>query len=316
MMPFKNILCHYSKPNGTAVLQRAVRLAKETHARLTVVEVIPALPDVYPIAVPPASGMTLADLYQATLQQSREHLEQLIKPWHHKSLTMEIKLLTGTPFLEIIKKVLRDQHDLVMTSVMTKSKARSKLTGTTALRLIRKCPCPVWVVTDAHDHPYRQIMAAVDMEPRQKGKQTINHRILTMAAAMADLEKSTLTVAHCWGRYPEWLLGFDYVDVPPVQLTQILEQTQRVHQQWLDGFMKSLRLPSGKVRPKLLSGDPGEELPKQARKEKVDLLVLGTVTHTGLSGFLMGHTAEKVLNEIHCSLLALKPKGFKSPVRL
>ncbi len=44
------------------------------------------------------------------------------------------------------------------------------------------------------------------------------------------------------------------------------------------------------------------------------LLVMGTVCRTGVPGFFIGNTAERVLQHLDCSLLAVKPKGFETPV--
>ncbi|MEK6237750.1 MAG: universal stress protein, partial [Planctomycetales bacterium] len=48
----------------------------------------------------------------------------------------------------------------------------------------------------------------------------------------------------------------------------------------------------------------------------IDLVVMGTVGRAGISGFITGNTAERLLSRIPCSLLAVKPPGFKSPVLL
>ena len=48
----------------------------------------------------------------------------------------------------------------------------------------------------------------------------------------------------------------------------------------------------------------------------IDLLVMGTVCRTGIAGFLIGNTAEEVLNQVGCSVLTLKPEGFVTPVTL
>lgn len=45
------------------------------------------------------------------------------------------------------------------------------------------------------------------------------------------------------------------------------------------------------------------------------MLVMGTVARTGVAGFFMGNTAENISQRISCSLFALKPKGFISPVK-
>jgi len=42
---------------------------------------------------------------------------------------------------------------------------------------------------------------------------------------------------------------------------------------------------------------------------------MGTVARTGILGCLMGNTAENIVVELKCSLLALKPGGFVSPVK-
>ena len=41
---------------------------------------------------------------------------------------------------------------------------------------------------------------------------------------------------------------------------------------------------------------------------------MGTIARTGLPGVLIGNTAEKVLDDVHCSVVAVKPPGFVSPL--
>jgi nucleotide-binding universal stress UspA family protein len=53
-----------------------------------------------------------------------------------------------------------------------------------------------------------------------------------------------------------------------------------------------------------------------ANHVSVDLLVMGTLCRTGAAGLLIGNTAETVLSGVNCSLLALKPDGFVSPVQV
>jgi nucleotide-binding universal stress UspA family protein len=48
----------------------------------------------------------------------------------------------------------------------------------------------------------------------------------------------------------------------------------------------------------------------------IDLVVMGTVARGGIPGLLIGNTAERVLRQLPCSVLAVKPDGFVSPVKL
>ena len=45
-----------------------------------------------------------------------------------------------------------------------------------------------------------------------------------------------------------------------------------------------------------------------------DLFVEGTFTRPGISGLMIGNTAEAILNQLTCSVLAIKPPGFQTPV--
>jgi len=51
-----------------------------------------------------------------------------------------------------------------------------------------------------------------------------------------------------------------------------------------------------KPQTHLLKGLARHEIPAFASKMKVDLMVMGTLSHTGISGFFMGNTAETILN--------------------
>jgi len=65
-----------------------------------------------------------------------------------------------------------------------------------------------------------------------------------------------------------------------------------------------------------VKGDPKQIIQQQVEQLGPDLLVIGSVARTGLSGLLMGNTAEAVLNEVDCSVAIVKPAGFKSPIHL
>jgi len=61
---------------------------------------------------------------------------------------------------------------------------------------------------------------------------------------------------------------------------------------------------------KILDGIPEDEIPKLADKLNSRLIVLGTVSRSGLKGYIMGNTAEQLLHNLHCDVLAIKPEGF------
>ena len=64
----------------------------------------------------------------------------------------------------------------------------------------------------------------------------------------------------------------------------------------------------------LAKGWAHEEIPKLAKELNIDAMVMGTVGRIGVPGFIMGNTAETILSQINCSVVAIKPPGFKTNV--
>ena len=86
---------------------------------------------------------------------------------------------------------------------------------------------------------------------------------------------------------------------------------------WLDRLLRKAGAwigpeDSQAVEPRthLLKGSPSAIIPNLARTLRVDLIVMGTVARTGIPGLIIGNTAESILRDIDCSLLAVKPEGL------
>ena len=101
------------------------------------------------------------------------------------------------------------------------------------------------------------------------------------------------------------------------------EKTRQLHRSWLDKQQRQLLKTLGKetmnyLAPQLhlLEGEICELIADFIEENKIDVVVMGTVARTGISGFFMGNTAESILNTIDCSMLAVKPPGFMTPVTL
>jgi nucleotide-binding universal stress UspA family protein len=58
-------------------------------------------------------------------------------------------------------------------------------------------------------------------------------------------------------------------------------------------------------------GFPVEEIMKYAADHDIDLIVVGTHGHTGLSHLLLGSVAEKLVRLATCPVLTVHPKGHQ-----
>jgi nucleotide-binding universal stress UspA family protein len=91
----------------------------------------------------------------------------------------------------------------------------------------------------------------------------------------------------------------------------------------LNAFLRAVASARGRdvldyLKPQthLVKGRARKEIPALAKQIEADLVVMGTVARTGVPAFIMGDTAETILNQIGCSVLAIKPPGFATPVTL
>ncbi|ODS35945.1 hypothetical protein BEH94_02575 [Candidatus Altiarchaeales archaeon WOR_SM1_SCG] len=313
MEHFENILLVTDgKTRGEAALKRASTLAKNNQAQLTVVEVVEKLPrDLKRINTP----TSIADMQKLIIRDRLKHLENIIAPIKDEGVRVTAKLLIGTPFLEIIREVLRNNHDLVIITAECKGGLKEMLFGTTTMHLMRKCPCPVWAIKPAKHKRFSRILAAVDKYPSGDERNALNDRIMELASSLARSENSELHIIHTWSVYGERSLR-TRGGMQENELYKLLHEIRNGHKVWLDELVKKYTPNIPKKQVYLLKGEAGALIPSLAEKKRIELIVIGTVSRTGIDGLLIGNTAERVLQQVDCSVLAIKPDGFVSPVKL
>jgi nucleotide-binding universal stress UspA family protein len=143
MQRFKKIVFYQRNAADHPALDRAALLAKRSQARLTVVEVFEDLPRDLGMAnhgTPPTDPVT------SLTKERQERLQQLVASLMEDGSQIKTTLLVGTPFLEITREVLREGHDLVIMTGEGPLGLKQVLFGSTSMHLMRKCPCPVWVM--------------------------------------------------------------------------------------------------------------------------------------------------------------------------
>ncbi|MGB5254528.1 MAG: universal stress protein, partial [Sedimenticolaceae bacterium] len=228
------------------------------------------------------------------------------------------RVVTGTPFLEIIRQVLREQHDLVILTAEGKGGIKERVFGSTSMHLMRKCPCPVWVMRPKRAKPYRRIMAAVDVAdrfPDEPERRSLNSVIMQLASDLARMDDSELHLVQAWSLYAEGYLEARG-GMSDKQIRKMRQELKQQYESRISTLLGDIDLRGVAFHQHLVRNSPSEAIIKQVRKHQIDLLVMGTVCRTGLSGFFIGNTAEKVLGNVDCSVLTLKPEGFVSPVTL
>jgi nucleotide-binding universal stress UspA family protein len=314
MHRFKNILLLYDKrPEYRLNIKRGVQLATRNEARLTVVDVIEE--ESWDSAEPYVSA-SFPDLKQLVTEARQKDLESAIEPIRQQGLDVRAKLLHGKTFLEIIREVLRDDHDLVIKTAQGEDGLKDMLFGGTAMHLMRKCPCPVWVVKKGENEHYDRIIAAVDPDPSDEQKNQLNFKIMDLATSLANLEQSELLVVHAWSLYGETILRGGVGRMDREEIDRLVREAEAGHKEGLSNLLEKYDLHGLNYRVHLIKGEAGRVIPELAEKKQADLIVMGTLSRSGVAGFFIGNSAEKIIQKVNCSVLTVKPDGFVTPVQL
>jgi nucleotide-binding universal stress UspA family protein len=313
MQRFKNIFFYIGgEPIQKAAFERTAALTKRNQAFLTVAGTLEALP---PEARLLAKFTNPAELQDITNEELNKRLEHLIAPLRAEGIKVSVKILHATPFLEIIREVLRNNHDLVMIAPQSKVELKEMIFGSTAMHLLRKCPCPVWVMKPNRLHRYARILAAVDPSPDGEERKQLNSKIMELAISLAEMEESELHIVHAWTQFAERILS-GRAGLSQTKLDEILRETKKLHERWLGELLVTYNLENLKHQVHLLKGEPGKLIPALVRTKQIDFVIMGTLSRTGISGLLIGNTAERVLQQVDCSVLTVKPDSFVTPVKL
>lgn len=320
MKRFNNIL--YVGETGVAAdsgLARAVSLAQNNQAGLSVIDVVRE--QAAGIGMP-TGGPISADLTAAVVAKRREELESSVA-FYRDRLDIDVDVLVGRKFLELIRKVLRDSYDLVIKPAED-PRWLNRLFGSEDMHLLRKCPCPIWLMKPNESTNYRCILAAVGFDPgeQEPDEDALNTFILELASSLALSDFADLHLVHVWDA-PEAGFVSLWSDNPDTAEIRFVESVCAHHEAGMEQLTRRLCEYIGKEAYDYLS--PKVHLPKGLASREIlalverieaDLVVMGTVGRTGISGLFIGNTAETVLYGLQCSVLAVKPPGFVSPVSL
>lgn len=302
MRRFKNILFVPDEEfHDRGALARATSLARENGARLTVAA---------SWAPPRWAGR---EVHERMEREMRARLDALVAPFDETPIATS--LLPGPKgFVEIVRQVLREDHDLLIKPAELVSRGSRGL-GSRDMHLLRKCPCPVLILQPDGGERFTRILAAVDTDP-YGAQDELNDLIMSLAVSFSEEEDTELDVVQAWRLEGESSLRGGLGRLPDWRIEEMRRGKRRGHEQALDRLTQRYPLDQIGAVIHLTEGPPEEVISAVARRRGADLIVIGTVGRAGMSGVIIGNTAENVLSQVSCSVLAVKPPGFSTPIRL
>jgi nucleotide-binding universal stress UspA family protein len=309
MHRFRNILFHAGTKRSETAVCRTVELAIENDARLTMLDVIPHVPKAVGMLTRIAEPAELEDL---VARDRRDRLLEMASEYSDTGVDIDVVVCRGKPAVEIVRQVIRQQHDLVI-KVAGGSVDQGYFFNGPGQSLMRTCPCPVWVLKpDVHGR-FARVLAAVDMDDEDEAHASLNSRIIAIAQGIAERENAEL---HFVSACDLWMESSLRRRAGDAEIDELLSFRRAQTEQELEDLLVRSEVDMRRAGVHVLHGTPYERIHDTAKKLGADLVVLGTVCRSGIAGFLIGNTAEQLLTRLKCSVLTLKPPSFKSPITL
>jgi universal stress protein E len=310
MRRFQNILyATRGTQDEQASLKQALSLARNNAATLQILAVCPMLPRKLG-EYQAGYEASVSDRISASIANTL--VDMRVAP---DAVRTAVAVECGdTPAVRIVRRVLRDAHDLLI----KQAEQTERGIGFPALdmQLLRLCPCPVWLCRPISRHRNEtRVGVAVDPQSVDPAGRDLALQLIHLSRSLADMCSGELSIISCWDfQYEDTLRHSPWVKIAEEEIVAGVTSAERDARGALDRLVDESGI-AGPNRVHLTRGRPDRAIPQLVDKLQLDILVMGTVGRIGIPGFIIGNTAENTLREIRCALLAVKPNGFVSPVR-
>lgn len=287
-MPFQQILCgvvvdgtgHALTGASEKAVQQAAAVAEHTGGHVTLYH--SSWEDEAPTMV--MGGVLVrggpSTVVNETLEARRAKLAEM-------GIAVSVTRDDERPWLAMVRAAVEGRADLIVVARRDEPRPDHGRLGRNSHKLLRKCPCPVWVVDPHHELLRQCVLAATDHSP-------VGGRAVRLGAFLAQSWSCPLHVLHVLEKEKEG------EDDARAAIRAALDQGE-----WT----------APELQLHLESGRPSERISAAVDRFAPDVLVMGSVSRSGIPGFFVGNTAERVLDELDCSLLTIKPLEFETPVR-
>jgi nucleotide-binding universal stress UspA family protein len=312
MERFSSILVVIGGEPYDATMTRAVALAMKNGARLTIIDVVAPISHSFFAA----EAYLPQNLEADAVAERRNELMKIASEYVATGIEAAVVVRVGNPAIEIVSEVIDSGHDLVIKTANTQTGLKHLL-GSVTRALMRTCPCPVWAIKPSTGATYKTILAAIDPLADDPQHIDLNDTIFELAVSLARNEDAALHLVSVWNvpmeRTLRSRLGAQECDR---LIHEAESQVRQSLDQWLAKHSPAPGQDAPAVRVHLLRGTASDKIAEVATQSSADLIVMGTVCRTGLAGLFVGNTAEHLLGSVTCGVLAIKPKGFVSPIRV
>ncbi len=252
---------------------------------------------------------------ESYVESRRAPVKQLAEELSKKGLSVSTTAVWDSPLSDgIVRGVLKSRPDLVIKDTHPHAKLQRVIFTNTDWHLVRDCPVPLLLVKPSEGNPHGPVIVSVDPMNDNDKPALLDHKLVIMGQEISKAMGSRLHLFHA---YPAIVAAPSGVPVGiepvalPVNLTD--EKIAAAHKREFRMLAKKFGVPDEQSH--LVQGSPRDELFEVVEKLGASMVIMGAVARGPLQRIFIGSTAERVLGDVPCDVLVVKPDGFESPVK-
>jgi universal stress protein E len=287
---------------------KAASIAKRCGARLMLVNTF-----MIPQPVNDAEMGSREAIIASAIRQRRRQIEEVAAKWRRQGIKTKVIVEWDYPTHEaIVRAVLREKPDLLVSHSHRQSRIARWLLSNTDWELMRHCPCALWFARSARLEAKPKIIVAVDPRHTHAKPAQLDQRLLAAASSLTGQLGGAIELVHAF-QPPLSSTGGTLAEPfrLPGSAYAVRDHAERLAR---DVERLGARYDIPKEQCSVVSGDATEVLPAIVKKRRADVIVMGAVSRSTLSRPVIGHTAEKIIDRVDCDVFVVKPARFKTSV--
>ena len=252
----------------------------------------------------------LVSLEQDLRQNALRRLEAIADRLRVHSIKVSVSAEWDYPAHEaIIRRAQVIKADLIIASLHAGRHRMAWLLRLTDWELVRLSPVPVLLVKSPQPYRHPAVLAAIDPTHAHEKPLQLDKQILRVGKTLGTALRGSLHAVHAYASFPMGLLP---EGITPGTLEDMQEDAERSAQARFSRALRSARI--ARSRQYLIARQPIDAIAEAARKSGSAIVVMGAISRSGYKRLLIGNTAERILDDLTCDIMVVKPAKFRSNV--
>lgn len=225
-------------------------------------------------------------------------LELLAQPLRHEGLSVSVLTSWGNPpYKEIVARAKDSGVSLVIKATARHNQLSRKFLSNEDWELVRYCPTPLLLVKNQDWSSKPVFVASLDPKHVRDKPAELDNDILSAAQALSEITQGSTHLYHS-----NWK--------PSMAMLPPTVTDRETNKNVLEGLAAKNGIPSKNCH--CCNRQITESLPALVSALSASVVVMGAISRSLLDRILIGNTAEKVLDELECDVLVIKPKAAMS----